>query len=250
MRKAFGGIIALILTTSCSKGTPAAIPVPVPPDQMALEVPATLDPNEVPIESTGDAMLVAAVPLETTTLAPTTTLPFRNCPKHPQDGDPTVLPRYTRATITMAALNTSVVIDADSVTNNKMMKIQSPDGNGDVFYVGGIVYMKMEGLPWVKNPQNMQMPEGYVNFGQVDLTEYRLLEKAEYEGEIVCHYRFRSKRKEIVKGRPGRATIDAYFDDRWFQPYIGLEMKLDSGLAVNATVVTQVLEPFDVPSPS
>jgi hypothetical protein len=207
----------------------------------------TPDSNEVPFESGGDDVVVAPVPVES--LAPTTTLPFRNCPKHPQEGDPAVLPRYTRATISMAALNTLVVIDADSVTNNKMMKIQSPEGNADAFYVGGIVYLKMEGLPWAKNPQNLQMPEGYVKFGKVDLTEYRFLEKAEYEGKIVCHYRFRSKRKEIVKGRPGRATINAYFDDRWFQPYIELEMKLDSGLAINATVVTQVLEPFDVPSP-
>jgi hypothetical protein len=248
MRKAFGSIIALILFTSCSKDAPAAVPVPVPPDQMALVAPTTLNPNEVPFEAAADDMVVAAPPVEST--SPPTTLPFRNCPKHPQEGDPAVLPRYTRATITMAALNTLVVIDADSVTNNKMMKIQSPEGNADVFYVGGIVYLKMEGLPWVKNPQNMQLPEGYVKFGKVELTEYRFLEKAEYEGEIVCHYRFRSKRREIVKGRPGRATINAYFDERWFQPYIDLEMKLDSGVAVNATVVTQVLEPFDVPSPN
>ncbi len=233
---------------SCAKGATEAAPVPVPPDQMALEAPTTINPNEVPFETAGDEMVV--FPTAETTLAPTTTPPFRNCPKHPKDGDPTVLPRYTRTTITMEALNTLVIIDSDSGTKNRMMKMQTPEGNADVFYVGGEVFVKMAGLPWVKNPQNTQAAESYTKLGKVGLTEYRFVGKAEYEGEIVCHYRFRSKRKEIIKAQTGRATIDAYFDERWFQPYVGLEMKLDSGQAVSATIVTQILEPFEVPTPS
>jgi hypothetical protein len=248
MRKSLGGVIAVIvLASGCSRGVPKAIPVPA--EQMALEAPAStipVDPNEVSFES-GEDMIVAAVP--ETTLPQTTLPPQRVCPKRPQKGDPNVLPRYTRTTITMESQNTLVIIDADAVTRNRMLKLKSPEGNLDAYYVDGTVFLKMEGLPWVRNPKNIQLPESYLKLSDAELKDYVFVEKAEYEGAIVCHYRYRTHRKVVVKNQPGTVTLDAYFDDRWFESYTGLKIKLDRGVAVEATVVSQILEPFVVPVP-
>jgi hypothetical protein len=264
MRKVSGGFVTLlILVSACSKGQPGATPPNQPSNQpssqLALEAPTASSAPDVqgdPLREAGGELILGSEdsdfvvganettpPNSVVVSEPPTTAPvLRHCPAKARQISKSKSPRYVRMTVDSRELK--AVIDDDSVTKHRRMSLEIDGLRGEIIHVKGEWFAKSEGGPWEKDP------EGYVLPGstEIPLQLYSFVDLSEYEGQIMCHYRYTMEHDPRTSA-PGHSTADVYFDDRWFPTYTSIRAELKSGKVNDTTIVQQEIEPFVVTRP-